>query len=499
MAPPAAGGGTESSAVAGAEFYDSGIGFAVPLSHVLNVLDRWKEEKELKRGVLGVSLKPGNPHATPPIVSAVWPGSPAGKAEWEKGDRILAVDGVKVATQTDLRFQIAPRYAKDRLDVTIRRGKGKDAEEIETEVALVDKLPAFRHAFLGILPERSAREAAPADDDGTAAESHEGEDSDDGDDEDEEEGAASKAPSTTGVVVRSVWPDSPADKAGLRPDDRITKLGDEQVNSSSEAIAQLNAKAPDAKLAVEYFRSDDERKADVELTELPVDILSASDLATTSDESDDGEGAEPKLEELKLPEMPQTARYYQPPEKESPLGLLIWLVDGQEASAQAMAEAWQATCRRDGLVLLMPEPADATGWSTDDLEYLARLLQTAVRRFDVDPARVVIAGESKAGQLAYALAFPARKLIRGVAVIDSPLPRTLELPENSPNERLAVLSVETQNTPLSLLIRQDLRKLTEAGYPTTQIVRRGEDDRRKMLDAATRAKIARWIDGLDRF
>jgi poly(3-hydroxybutyrate) depolymerase len=146
----------------------------------------------------------------------------------------------------------------------------------------------------------------------------------------------------------------------------------------------------------------------------------------------------------------------------------------------------------------MPEPADAAGWTNDDLEYLARLLQTALGRFNVDPRRIVIAGEGKAGQLAYALSFQGRRLIRGVAVVDSPLPRTLELPENTANERLAVLSVETQNTPLSLLIRQDLQKIQKAGYPAAQIVRRGEASRESALDATTRGTIARWIDGLDR-
>jgi poly(3-hydroxybutyrate) depolymerase len=132
------------------------------------------------------------------------------------------------------------------------------------------------------------------------------------------------------------------------------------------------------------------------------------------------------------------------------------------------------------------------------MEYLGRLLQTAGSRWRIDPRRVVIAGEGKGGQLAYALALRGRKLVRGVAVVDSPLPRTLELPENSPSERLAVLSVETQNTPLSLLVRKDLEKFEAAGYPVTQIVRRGEEQQDAAIDGATRAKIGRWINGLDR-
>ena len=61
-----------------------------------------------------------------------------------------------------------------------------------------------------------------------------------------------------------------------------------------------------------------------------------------------------------------------------------------------------------------------------------------------------------------------------------------------------MLSVETQTTPLSLLIRKDLEKLDAAGYPVTQIVRRGEESQGGALDGVTRSKIGRWIDGLDR-
>ncbi len=45
------------SQVAGVEWYDSGIGFAVPLEHVLKVLPRWSEGKDLHTGILGINLK----------------------------------------------------------------------------------------------------------------------------------------------------------------------------------------------------------------------------------------------------------------------------------------------------------------------------------------------------------------------------------------------------------------------------------------------------------
>jgi poly(3-hydroxybutyrate) depolymerase len=205
------------------------------------------------------------------------------------------------------------------------------------------------------------------------------------------------------------------------------------------------------------------------------------------------------LRDLRLPEFPQRARYFRPDAEGRASGLLLWLSDGRKGADEALAAAWESACRRDGMALVVAPPGDRGGWTADDMEYLAQLLPIAARRLRADPRRIVIAGEGKAGQMAYVIALKARKWIRGVAVIDSPLPRTLELPPNSPNERLAVLSIESEISPLSTLIRQDLSKLEEAGYPATRVVRRTALEGPHSLDALTRGKMARWIDGLDRF
>ena len=501
MAPPGGPSSGEANVMAGAEYYDSGIGFAVPLSDILAMLDRWVDEEQLSRGLLGIGLKPGNPHSTAPIITNVWPRSPAALAGWKADDRIVSVDGVRVDSQTALRFQTTPRYAGDQLAVTIRRGDGDDAKEIETKVTLASKLPPYLHPFLGVLPARLPPAGAEKSPDGAAAETkaapNEAEEKQEP--SADEQGEEAKPTQPAGLVIRAVWPDSPADKAGLRPGDHIVRMGDKKVASLNDAVGELNAKSPDDDLAIIAQRGDEELDVEVKLAELPTDVLETSDLHGDEEQQADLSAlGDPQLRELKLPEMSQTARYFQPPGEGAPPGLVIWLGDNKKGAAEATADAWQRTCVRDRLVLLMPEPADAAGWTNDDLEYLARLLQTAGSRWQIDPRRVIVAGEGRGGQLAYALAIQGRKLIRGVAVVDSPLPRTLAVPENNPNERLAIFSVETQNTPLSLLIRKDLKKLADAGYPVTQITRRGDQKSGEGLDATTRGKLGRWIDGLDR-
>jgi serine protease Do len=480
MAPQAPG-AAETSEIAGAEFYDSGIAFAVPLSDIRANLDRWISAGDLKRGLLGVGMADGNPHTTPPKVSAVWPRSPAAEAGWKADDVIIAIDGVAVETQTQLRFQTMPHYAGDKLAVTLRRGEGGDAEEINTQVTLADKLEPFRHAFLGVLP---ARLQPPADD--------KAEEGDDGDESSDES-------ADVGVVIRSIWPDSPAAKAGLRTGDRITRLGDKEIDSLEAALAELNSHAPDDELAIVAKRGDEALELSTKLTQLPTEVLSSSDLPTKAAEGDDAPLQEDlKLETLKLSDLPQEAYFFRPATAKNSGGVLMWLGAGDEKARKELTAAWRDVCDRHGVTLLMPTPSDAKGWSSDDLEFLARLLPAAASRLSADPRRIVVGGEGKGGQLAYAFAFAARKVVRGVAVADSPLPRTLKLPQTAPGQRLAVLSVETQNESLTLLIHRDLQKLAEAGFPATQVERPTRTDE-GLLDATTRATIGRWIGGLDRF
>ncbi|HYO26535.1 MAG TPA: PDZ domain-containing protein, partial [Lacipirellulaceae bacterium] len=324
----------------------------------------------------------------------------------------------------------------------------------------------------------------------------------DGDDDDAEGADEPKdgADGASGVTLRAVWPGSPAEEAGLRAGDHIVRLGDAAVDSLAEALEAVSAHNPGDVLEVAARRGDQTLALRVTLAELPTAALSAEDLGR-GEAADGGDGAatERGLQTFKLPELPQEVNYYLPAGEGPPPGVLVWLGDGRRETNEALLAAWRLACDRDRVALLMPEPGQRTGWTQDDLEFLARLLPAAISRFGADPRRVVVGGAGKGGQLAYALAFKGRKLVRGLAVMDSPLPRALEIPPNAPTGRLAVLSVETPNAPLTLLIRKDLAKLADAGIPATPVIRRSPPEGDQAIDAPTADAIARWMDGLDRF
>ncbi|MBX3427703.1 MAG: PDZ domain-containing protein [Pirellulales bacterium] len=494
MAPPGPGGPmAETSEVAGVEYYDSGIAFAIPLETVVGQLDRWIAAGELRRGVLGIGMTEGSPHAAEPRITSIWPGSPAETAGWQSGDLVVAVDGRAVSTQIQLRTEVAPRYAGDSLSVRVRRGQGDDAEELDTRVTLVAKLPPYQQGFLGVLPQRGDSVPNVQTEPGNK-------------DKDENPAADEVKLDTAiaGVAIRAAWPDSPAARAGLLPGDRVTKINDATIADAADAANALATLPAGKETTVAAVRAGETSEYRVQLAPLPTDLLSASNMPAAAELGTDNAAAsdEIALVELKLPEFPMTARGLAPPAMGASAGapgLLLWLGGSDPEVTQELARSWRAALGRAQVALVLAEPGDEAGWSGDDAEYLARLLPLAASRFGVDPRRIVVAGEGKGGQMALSLALQMRGRLAGVAAVAAPLPRTAKVPENAPGAPLAVLMIATENSPFSALVRRDAVRLIEAGYPVSQTTRRATIDRAGMLDLQSRGIIARWLDGLDRF
>ena len=66
--------------VAGVEWYDSGIGFAIPAEHIQNILPRLKKGEDLRPGVAGFAMKNPNIYAGEAILGSCRVKSPAAEA-----------------------------------------------------------------------------------------------------------------------------------------------------------------------------------------------------------------------------------------------------------------------------------------------------------------------------------------------------------------------------------------------------------------------------------
>jgi S1-C subfamily serine protease len=169
---------------AGIEWYDSGIGFAIPLEDILAVLPRLKQGQDLKKGMLGIQAKGQDRYSVLPEIAAVSPGSAAAKAGIKPGDIITEVDGKPVVNMAQVLHKLGTKYEGDTVAIKLKRGK----EEINHPILVLGSAASsLGTSFLGILPMRDDPEL--------------------------------------GVEVRFVYPKSPADQAGIKVGDRITKIG----------------------------------------------------------------------------------------------------------------------------------------------------------------------------------------------------------------------------------------------------------------------------------
>ena len=458
MAPQGSGGDSEE--LAGADFYDSGIGFAVPLTHVNSILERWKQGEDLLPGKLGVAFGEGPPAISPPKISAVWPASPAAEAGWKADDLIVAINGEPVKTQSHLKFHIVPRYAGETVNISIRRGE----EEIESSITLAGEMQPYRTPFLGILPTRAVGEE-----------------------------------SSDKIQVHSVWPNSPAEKAGILAGDVIKQINDTEITSRQEAHTALDAFQPEQALGIKIVRGEDELTLSADLAGLPLEILEENRLVT-SKRSNNENNTTPELEPLNQLDVKQSASYYDPaPDSSASRGLVLWLANRPQEEDSQVLSLWQEVCQRDHLILLIAHPTDETGWTNEDLPVLDKLVGLARRRWSPDTQRIVIAGSEKAGQLAFALAFAKQKDYSGVIGIDAPLPRSLNIAANRPGNRFATLAVESKDSTFAPLIRDDLNRLGQAGYPASWLQLQESGTQQEILGAEVIDALGRWINGLDRF
>ena len=115
----------------GVEWYDSGIGFAIPLAGLPAVIDAMKSGKPVHPAALGVRVKDADAGKRGVEVLEVVKGSAADKAGILKGDRILKLGGRTVASATELRFALARFMAGQKTEVITQRD-GKERKQSAT-------------------------------------------------------------------------------------------------------------------------------------------------------------------------------------------------------------------------------------------------------------------------------------------------------------------------------------------------------------------------------
>jgi len=449
------------SEVAGVEWYDSGIGFAVPLEDILRVLPRLKEGKDLKPGLLGIQFKNPNLHISEAEIGSCRPNSPAAKGGLKAGDKIIQVNDRPVSRAAQLKEEISRLYAGDKLRLVALRGK----ERIECEVELAAEIAPYVRPFLGILPMRSQSGEHPP-----------------------------------GAVVRYVYADSPAAKAGLQPGDLVVRFAGQAVKDANGLRQLVADREPKQTLELVFLRNGQERKEPITLGVLPEEIpagpLPPARVAAKPQPAP--EGLKTGVVELKVPEMPHEVWAYVPEAYDPRVayGVVIGLHGKTAVDAKELIARWKPLCDAYDLIFAAPKAVHGNPpqWQPQDMEVIKKILENLRSGYRIDPSRIVAIGEGNGAGLACLLAFGHREAIRAVAAL-CPEPILMPPPENDPAYPLAFYVARPEKDDKTAQIEAFVGRLREAKYPVSV---KNLGPKIRDLTAEEMAELLRWIDGLDR-
>ncbi|MFZ5830989.1 MAG: PDZ domain-containing protein [Planctomycetota bacterium] len=441
--------------LAGVEWYDSGIGFAIPAEFVKSLLPRLREGKDLYPGVLGISMG-RDLNVGDAIIARCPPGSPAADAGLKQGDVIVEINGQPVRRAADVKMRIARLYAGDKVHIVVTRGD----ERLERELELVQKLAAYEIPSLGILPMRD-----PGD----------------------------------GVTVRYVFPDGPAAKAGLAAGDTITALGETGIKDGAGLRAALGQHKVGEAIQVTILREEQTKTMQVTLAPLSAATADNPPLPRSEDSPPPAEQPEEQpdvgLVELKLPGSAMKLSAIVPEDYNPAVGygVLVWLHGPGGIDPQQFLGPWRLACRGLDLILMIPESSDPERWSPADVAVLPTALEQLRSAYNIDPQRIAFGGHESGGTASWILAMRQRELAHGVALVNAP---PLGPPmENDPAQPLLVYLARTKKSAQAPLIERAIKVLQEQKVP---LMLKDLGSEPRMLNAEEFAELARWIDALDR-
>lgn len=370
----------------GTEWYDSGIGFAVPLEPA--ALQQMLNGKSLWRGQLGVTFKETDGYASSPVIAACPGNSPAARSGLQVGDEIKQIDGVPTSLVNQVRHALGAHYAGEEVTISYLR----DDEMMSAIATLAKDIEPWRHAMLGLLAQ----------------------------------------PAENGVRIRHVFPQGPAAIAGIQVDDRLVAINGKPIASQEALELELMNIAVDSVIAVSVLRGEQER-----LFELSVVALSAEKSDDVTRQAADAS----KLVPLTVAESPNLCHGYFP-KSDRPSALLMWLGEPGERDPEATLTRWQAWCDATNTALLIPQSLNEKRWTRDEIEFLNKVTEQARQQYNIDSFRIAVGGQTTGGTMASLVAMSQRSTWRGLILINAPAATRVAQFQSEPKQRQMVLIVD---------------------------------------------------------
>lgn len=505
------GGGSASS---GIEWYDSGIGFAIPLKDALQAAEKLRAGKNLKPGRLGLRLIPTGAFDSDIVIDRVLPGSPSATAGLLKGDRILAVDGQPVDRSSVLMEVIARYYAGDTVMFRIRRGE----QEISASLELAETLTPVSQGYLGLLPIRLAKKAATTDAPADAKEKDTPNDAEKKADKQppldipqiklpeilQKKSDGSKGDSDSVPLV--VLNDLPAAAAGIPVGIEILSVNGASTKSPTKLAVALEELVPESVVKIEFRVPGESEKqtAEIKAAGRSDTVVALSDAVLEqiqkSRPSSAGKPADTPEDARDQPEKNSSANGVARQEfnfaergrcvllsssLKSPVmpGIVI-LLSAHDTSEEEIARLWGPILTSHGLSVVIPQNPESAKLTTEDIPLVMTTIRAVVSKAGADLRRVFVVADRSQSSLAWQCTFGGPSPIRGIALTDGWFANSAI--QGSDGAGLSVLLLDQSPGATAKALRElSLKSLTDAGFwaplPTVSSDKSSGDEQKRAV------------------
>ncbi len=502
------------SANSGIEWYDSGIGFAIPLKDALRAAEKLRAGKNLKPGRLGLRLMPAGAFDSDIVIDRILPGSPAATAGLLKGDRVLAVDGQSVDRSSVLMDIIARHYADDTVTFRIRRGE----QEISASLELAETLTPVPGGYLGLLPIRLAKKAtmtnAPAD----AKEKDASNDAEKKADEQppldipqiklpeilqkNSDGSKDDSDSVPLVVLN----DLPAAAANIPAGIEILSVNDASTKSLTELAVALDELMPESVVKVEFrvpgepekqtaeIRASVRPDTVVELSDAVLEQIQQSRPSSGVQPADTPDNAEDKVEanssangvarrEINFAERGRCVVLSSSHKSPVTPGIVI-LLSAQDTSEEEIVRLWGQILKSHCLSVIIPQNPESAKLTTEDIPLVMTTIRVVVSKIGSDLRRVFVVADRSQSSLAWQCTFGGPSPIRGIALTDGWFANS-DI-QGSNGAGLSVLLLDQTPGATSKSLRElSLKSMTDAGFwaplPTVESDKSSDDQQKRAV------------------
>ena len=433
---------------AGADWYDSGIGFAVMMDLESEAFEKFRSGQTMRRGLLGISFESSDMFGDLPVVAFSPPTSPAAKAGVVTDDLIISVDGRPVVNQAQLKHAIGPRYEGDVVSVVVERGgDGDENTEHQFDIELAGEIDPFVEPAIGVLFARGG----------------------------------SKAPLEVQVVID----ESPAESAGLKPGDRIVSLNDQAVESIGELRVALNRSEIGVEIALTV--SSDSVEREVLITPVAENAAMDDEFVPRSPESEDS-----SVVELRVAEADNLCFAIVPEAKAESAkelrSVLVWVPPPGIVNRNDIEKKWTPLARKWNTIIVVPQSANVQSWNPSEAEFIGKALARLEKQNPFDRQRVAVAGKGAGGVMATFTAFQNRETFRGMVAVDTAIPGRLPGLQSTPTQRLHLLVLTSNGFALLDDVETAVEAFGKLGFP----VLHQEDF------SDVESHVLRWVHMLDR-